>query len=83
MKARHIKKIRAKLKDEKFLISKLKEWAEEEKQLHNFYQFKCSEFFEGKTLAEINRREYDKRSKVCSRNLRRFKNLLDKVDASK
>jgi len=77
MKARHIKKIRAKLKDENFLMSHLKEWAEEEKILDNFYRFQCSDFFEGKTGAEINRREYYKRMEICRNKLKKFKRLLD------
>lgn len=76
MKARHIKNIRIKLKDEKFLIGKLREWGEEEKRLESFYRFKCSDFFEGKTLAEINRQEYYKRIKVCNRKIGQLKRLL-------
>ncbi len=76
MKAKHITKLRAKLKDKNFLMQKLKEWAEEEKLLDNFYRFKCSEFFEGKTGAEINKIEYWKRWHICNSKLSTYKELI-------
>lgn len=79
MKARHIKRIRAKLKDEKFLMSHLKKWAYEEKILDDFLRFKCSDFFQGRTNAEINGREYDKRMHICRLKLCKFKRLLDNL----
>ena len=77
MKAKHIKKIRAKLKDKNFLNKQLKIWAYEEKLLDNFYTFKCSEIFEGKTGAEINKIEYYRRRSKCNRKLEMLKKLLE------
>lgn len=79
MKARHIRKIRLKLKNEKFLTDNLKKWAQEEKALDHFYRFKCSEFFEGKTGAELNKKEYYNRMDICSHKIEQLKRLLNNI----
>ncbi len=80
MKARHIRKIRKKLKDKSFLHRQLKKWAQEDDNLNHFYKFECSDFFRGKETAEINRQEYNKRSDICYRKLIQIKRLLQSAN---
>ena len=82
MKAKYFKKIRLQLKDEKFLLTQLKKWAKLEGELEHFYKFKCSEFFEGKTMAEINLKEYYKKRELYCHKIDKFKRLLENVLAN-
>lgn len=76
MKAWKIKIARKKIKNKIFLLRKLRYWAGEEKRLKRFYDFKCSKFFEGETMAEINLEFYNEKYYICRKNINRFKRIL-------
>lgn len=77
MKAKHFKKLRLKLKDESFLYTKLREWADVEKELDTFKAFKCDAFFVGETNAELNWVTYKNRLAKCKRKIEFFKTKLE------
>jgi hypothetical protein len=51
-------KLKAKLKNKSFVLRKLRESAEDEKELSKFHRFECSDFFRGETLAKLNYEVY-------------------------
>ena len=65
MKAKKTRKLRLKYKDKKWLKEQLKHQYWELKRLNTFKTFDCSSFFRGYDLAEINRKEYDRRYQKC------------------
>ncbi len=79
MKAKHFKKMRLRVTDKDWLLKEYRKYAEVQKELNHFRDFKCSTFFEGETLASLNRIEYRKRSNVNYRKLAQIKRLLENI----
>lgn len=70
------KAMRKRATSKTWLTVRLRYWAEKEKELSNFKTFKCSTFFEGRTLAELNQVEYDERAKILYRKMGQIQRLL-------
>ncbi len=83
MKARHIKSIRLRLGSAILLMKELEKWAKKEKDNEHFKQFDCSEFFEGKTMAEINIEKYYKQRELIDRKITMYKRLLNNLTNKK
>jgi hypothetical protein len=76
----HIKQLRKKIKDEKWLTEKLYYYANIEKDLLYFHDFKCSSAFVGTTLARLNIRKYNKEYDKNCRKIQQIENFLDKIN---
>lgn len=69
-----IKKLRKKIKNKRWVEKQLNRLYNVSESLHNFEIFECSDFFSGKTLAERNRKIYQRNYKTNIRHI----NFLEK-----
>ena len=73
-----IRSMRKKLQDEMWLHKRLYSLAEKEAELSNFKKFKCSEFFEGAKMAELNLKIYHKKMNKVYRQMEFVESLLER-----
>jgi len=73
-------KIKKKVKNIVWLKNKQMEIATSIKENENFYTFKCSVYFSGYALAELNRIKYDSRSNYLDRKYAQMKRLIKEAD---
>lgn len=69
----NIKKIRKKVKNKKWVNSKLKELYKKLKKIHTFKVFECDEFFVGSYLAKSNNAYYRKEYKRTLKHIKFLK----------
>jgi len=67
--------VNKKLKDPDYVESRYRLLCADEKKWDHFHNFECSDFFQGKTLAKLNRKEYYN----AMRPIWRQKRILEKI----
>ncbi len=77
-KRNKIKILRAKLKNKKWVESKIKELLRYSRELNTFRQFECSDFFRGYQNASRNRKWADRREAQINRQLSFLESFLKK-----
>jgi len=71
-----IKTLRKKLKDKAWVTRELNLKLHHSKELRTFYQFECSSFFRGRTVAERNTIYYYKREAQLNRQIKFLETIL-------
>jgi hypothetical protein len=71
-----IKILRAKLKDKKWVESRVKDLLRDSRQMNTFRQFECSDFFRGYQNASRNRKWANKREAQINRQLSFLESFL-------
>lgn len=74
-----IGKLRKKLRNIYWVENKLIEWAEREKYWEKFYKFNCNSFFEGYTLAKLNKEKYERNIKIVERKIEQYEFFYNKI----
>lgn len=73
------RRLKNKLESRDYIKQQLRYWAEKEKSNSTFYSFECSEFFKGKTLAELNKEIYYEKARKIRHKIKQYKELLERV----